>query len=86
MFDKLKDTMKQMQLMQRLMKDKNFRTLMSHPKVQMLFQDPEFLQLIKSQDMTKISTHQKFASIMQDPEVIKLMSELNPQLLFGDAA
>ena len=86
MFGKFKGAMEQLQLMQRLMKDENFKKLMSHPKVQALFQDPEFLQLIKAQDMAKIATHPKFASTMKDPEVASLMTKIDPKTLFGDAA
>ncbi len=79
MFDKMKGMMDQMGMMQKLMKDENFRAFIGHPKVQELFKDPEFKEVAKSQDFMKIMSHPKFAEMMRDPEVAALMAKLNPQ-------
>lgn len=81
MFDKMKDAMKQLQMMQKLMKDEHIRALISHPKVRELFLDEEFQALVKGQDTAKLLTHPKFASVMRDPEVAALMAKVNPQQL-----
>ncbi len=86
MFDKAKDMMKQMQLMQRLMKDENFKAFISHPKVQALFKDPEFQELIKKQDMGKLQGHPKLMALMRDPEVAPLMAKMDPKTLFEGLA
>ncbi len=82
MFGKMQDMMKQMQMIQKLMKDDNFKALISHPKVQALLKDPEFQAVMKSQDTAKIGTHPKLASLMRDPEVGPLLAKVNPQTLF----
>ena len=82
MFDSAKDMMKQLQMMQRLMKDDNFKALMSHPKVQDLFKDQQFLALITSQDMGKIATYPKLVALMADPSLAPLFAKINPQTLF----
>ena len=80
MLGKFQDTMKQLQLMQKLMKDEHFRVLISHPKVQEMFQDPEFQELVKSKDWTKMTTPPKLASLMRDPEVAPLFAKVDPKL------
>ena len=82
MFGKMQDMMKSMQLMQRLMKDENFKALISHPKVQALFQDAEFQAAIKAQDQAKIMSHPKIASLMRDPNVAPLLAKLDFKTLF----
>ena len=82
MFDKMKDMMGQFQMMQRLMKDENFRAFMAHPKVQEIFRDPEFQAAIKTKDAQTIMAHPKFAILMRDPELAALMAKLNPATLF----
>jgi len=72
MFDKI-------QAMQKLMKDENFRAFVSHPKVQVLFRDPEFKEVAKSRDFSKIAMHPKFMQLAQDPEVSKLLLKINPR-------
>ena len=57
----MKNMMDSMQLMQKLMKDENFKAFISHPKIQELLRDPEFIELMKTQDMRKIGTHPKFS-------------------------
>ena len=84
MFDKMKGMMDQFALMQRLMKDENFRAFISHPKVQELFKDPEFKEVAKSQDFTRIVAHPKFAALMKDPEVAQLMAKLDPKSFMGN--
>lgn len=81
MFGTFKQMMQQLQAAQRLMKNEPFRELMSHPKVQELFRDPEFLTLVKAQDMAKITTHPKLAALIRDPDVAALFSKINPQSL-----
>ena len=78
MFGKMKGMMQQMQMMQKLMKDENFKAFIGHPKVQTLLRDPEFQELIKKQDFMKLGTHPKLAAMMNDPEVKPLMAKLNP--------
>ena len=75
MFDKLKGAMGNLQAMQALMRDENFRTFLSHPKVQALFEDPEFRQIVQTKDFSKIMTHPKFANLTRDPEVASLMAK-----------
>ena len=79
MFGKMQDMMGQFQMMQRLMKDENFKTFIAHPKVQEVFKDPEFKEIAKSRDLTKILSHPKFAVVMQDPELAALIAKLNPK-------
>lgn len=81
MFGKLKDTMQQLQMLQRLMKDEHFKALVSHPQVQQLFQDPEFLDAMKSRNVGKLATNRKLASLRHDPEVAPLLAKINPESL-----
>ena len=81
MFGKMKGMMEQMQMMQRLMQDENFKAFISHPKVQELFKDPTFKEVDKSQDFTRIAAHPRFAAVLRDPEVAALMAKINPQQL-----
>ncbi|MSR78375.1 MAG: hypothetical protein EXS63_09175 [Candidatus Omnitrophica bacterium] len=77
MFDKMNGFMKQMQLMQKLMKDENFKSFMSHPKIQSVFMDPSFQEILKTQDQTQIINHPKLAALKNDPEVAGLLSRLD---------
>ena len=77
MFDKMKDFAAQMQMMQKLMKDENFRNFISHPKIQALLKDPEFQEALKKQDPSKLLENPRFAALRQDPEVAALASKLN---------
>ena len=79
MFDKMKDMMGNMQMMQRMMQDENFRTFVSHPKVQQLFCDPEFKEVAKARDFSRIAAHPKFMALSQDPELAAMMLKINPQ-------
>lgn len=83
MFGKMKGMMEQMAVMQRMMKDENFRAFISHPKVQEVFQDPEFKEVAKTQDATRIFAHPKFAALLRDPEVGALMSKIDPKQFLG---
>ncbi len=83
MFQKMKDVMGQFQMMQQLMKDENFRAFIAHPKVQTLFNDPEFKEVAQSRDFGKILAHPKFAAVTRDPEVASLMAKINPKNLMG---
>ncbi len=78
MFDGMKNMAAQMQMMQKLMKDDNFKAFISHPKVQELFRDPEFKDVAKSRDFSQIATHPKFAALMKDPELSSLLMKINP--------
>jgi len=82
MLDSFKDKMKQLEMLQRLMKDENFKAFISHPKVQSAFQDPELKIVMKTGDMAKISAHPRFAELMSDPEVAPLLAKINPGSLF----
>jgi hypothetical protein len=82
MFDKVKGMMQQMQLMQKLMKDEHFKAFITHPKVQALFKDPEFLELMKKQDMAKLQGHPKLMALLSDPDVRPLMAKIDPKVLF----
>lgn len=77
MFEQFGGMMKQLQLLQRLMKDDNVKSLLSHPKVQTLFKDPEFQALIKSQDMAKLASHPRLSSLMRDPEIAPLLAKVD---------
>lgn len=79
MFEGFKNKVNQFQLMQKMMKDDNFKAFISHPKVQEVMKDPDVQQLIKSQDMSKVAAHPKFMSLMQDPEVGPLLSRIDPK-------
>ncbi len=78
MFGGMKDMAAQMQMMQKLMKDENFRAFVSHPKIQELFRDPEFKDVAKGRDFSQIATHPKFAALMKDPELSSLLMKINP--------
>ena len=73
MFGKLKGMTDQLQMMRELMKNEDFKALISHPKVQEVFMDPEFQKIVMEKDLAKVMTHPKFAFLMNDPEVAKLM-------------
>lgn len=77
MFGKMGDMMKQLQLVQKLMKDENFKAFISHPKMQELIKDPEFMVLMKKQDMTALQRHAKFGSVMRDPEILALIQKVD---------
>ena len=80
MFGKMKDMMGQMQMMQKLMQDENFKVFISHPKVQELFRDPEFKDVAKTRDFAKIAAHPKFAALARDPELSQLLVKINPKI------
>ena len=77
MFGKMKGMMDQMQLIQKMMKDENFRAFISHPKIQEMFKDPELQEMMKKQDMSKMMTHPKFAALREDSELAALAAKLN---------
>lgn len=77
MFGKMGDMMKQLQLMQKLMKDENFKAFISHPKMQELIKDAEFMALMKKQDMAALQKHPKFGSVMRDPEILALLGKID---------
>jgi len=83
MLEPFKDKMKQMGMLQRLMKDENFKAFISHPRVQEVFKDPEVQAIMKSGDMTKISANPRFNALMMDPEVAPLLAKINPKDLFN---
>lgn len=73
----MKGMMDQFQMMQKLMKDENFKAFIMHPKIQELLKDPEFQELMKSQDMGKMMNHPKFTAFREDAELASLASRLN---------
>jgi hypothetical protein len=77
MFGKMGDMMKQVQMMQKLMKDDNFKAFISHPKMQELIKDPEFMQLMKKQDMPALQKHARFGAVMKDPEILSLIQKID---------
>ena len=79
MFNQLGNMLGQFQMVQKLMKDENFRALIKNSKVREVFMDPEFQKLVQGNNIAKLPTHPKFASLMSDPEVMQLLSKLNPQ-------
>lgn len=76
MFGKMKNMMDQFKMMQEMMKDENFRAFISHPKIQEMMKDPEFIAAMKTQDFAKIASHPKFAVLRTDPELMTLASKL----------
>ncbi len=76
MFGKMRDMAAQMQMMQRLMKDENFKALIAHPKMQELMRDPEFLELMKTKDIQKAASNSKIAALKDDPELLQLISKI----------
>lgn len=78
MFGNLKDMAGQIQFLGKMMKNENFRALMSHPKVQEVFKDPGFQEIAKTKDSVKMMNHPKMLALMNDPEVKALFSKLNP--------
>ena len=83
MFGKMKDMVGQFQMMQKLMQDENFKTFISHPKIQELFKDAEFKAVAKTQDFAKIMAYPKFAQLMKDPEVAQLLTKINLKDFLG---
>jgi hypothetical protein len=81
MFEKLKEKLRQMQMMRRLMKDENFKAFISHPKVKALFRDPEFKEVAGARNFDRIAAHPKFIKITKDPEVAALLIRINPKTL-----
>jgi len=79
MFGQLKGMGEQFQMMQKMMQDENFRAFISNPKIQALFQDPEFKEVAKTRDFSRILAHARFAELMRDPEIASLVAKLNPQ-------
>ena len=74
---------KQLQVMQRLMKDPQFKALMAHPKMQDLLTDRDVQALMKSKDTAKIAAHPKFMALMRDPELAPLLATFNPKQLLA---
>ena len=76
MWPHLKDMAAQMQMVQKLMKDENFKALITHPKMQELLKDPEFLELMKTKDFQKAASNPKLAVLKDDPELLQLISKV----------
>ncbi len=83
MFDKFKNAADQFKMMQKMMQDENFRAFMQHPKVQAIFRDPEFQEVVRSKDQAKIMNHPKMKTLTTDPEILQLMTKIKFQDLFG---
>ena len=79
MFKKFQDQMKQMQMLQKMMKDENFRTLVSHPKVQALMQDTEFQRVVQTRDPKKIANFPKLVALRNDPDLAAILSKFKPE-------
>lgn len=79
MFGKFQDTMEQMKLVQKMMTNKNFRTLIQHPKMQELFRDPDIQKAIREKEMDKLMRHPKMAELKNDPELTALLAEVDFQ-------
>ncbi len=77
MFGKMKDMAAQMQIIQKLMKDENFKALIAHPRMQELMKDPDFLELMKTKDFEKAASNPKLAGLKSDPELLQLMSKVS---------
>lgn len=86
MFGKMGDMLKQFQTMQKLMQDEHFKAVISHPKVQALFRDPDFQAALKAQDQAKILGSPKLQALMRDPEVAPLLAKIDPNTLLGNVA
>jgi len=81
MFGRMKDMAAQMQMMQKLMKDENFKALIAHPKMQELIKDPEFIELMKTKNFQKASSNPRIAALKNDPELLQLMAKVQmPQI------
>ena len=50
MFGKLQDMVKQVQTMQKMMKDEHVKALVAHPKLMALLRDPEVAPLLSKVD------------------------------------
>jgi hypothetical protein len=83
MLGQIKDVMSQFQMMQKLMKDENFKAFISHPRVQELFRDPEFKEVAKTRNFGKILASPQFMGLMRDPELATLMMKINPRELMA---
>ena len=78
MFGKMKDAMQQLQWMQKLMKDENFRAFLSHPKVQVLLQDHEFLKKVQEAGGSSVAmSDPKLSQLAEDPDLRQLMSKID---------
>ncbi len=86
MFGKMGDMLKQFQTMQQLMKDDHFKAVISHPKVQALFRDPEFQAAIQAKNQAKILSSPKLQALLRDPDVAPLLAKIDPQTLLGKVA
>ncbi len=76
MFGKMKNMMDQFKMMQEMMKNEDFRAFISHPKIQSLMKDPEFVESLKKQDFNTVLQNPKFAALRSDQELIQLASKL----------
>ncbi len=85
MFDKMRDMAQKMQMMQKLMKDENFKAFMTHPKIQELLKDPDFQELVKNGNMDRIASHPKFSAFRNDPGLAALVMKLNLKDIQGMA-
>ena len=77
MFDKMKNMAEQMAMMQKLMKDENFRAFISNPKVQEMMRDPDFQDAVKKQDGARLMANPRFAALKSDPELSELLSRVD---------
>jgi hypothetical protein len=82
-FGKIKQGFNQMKMMQRMMKDENFKRLLEHPKMQALMKDPEMMKLLKEQNPAKIASNPKLMTMMRDPELVTLFQKVDFKALMG---
>jgi hypothetical protein len=76
----------QIQMMQKMMKDENFRKLMANPRVQELIKDQDFVKAMQDKDTDKLATNPRLLELQKDPELRELISKLDLAALFGGKA
>ena len=83
MFGNAKDMMQQMAMIEKLMKDENFRAFIGHPKVKVLFADPEFQSALKANNPQDIMNHPKLSPLKDDPELAQILKKIDFKALLG---
>lgn len=83
MFDHIGKIMGNFQLINRLMKDENFKALMMHPKFRGLMSDSAFQEILKTRDTQKINNHPKMLELMRDAEFKTLISKIDFKTLLS---
>lgn len=83
MFGKMQSFMQQMQMVNKLMRDENFKAFISHPKIQTIFSDPEFQKSLQTKNPDLMMNHPKLAPLRNDPEIAALLAKVDFQKLIG---